>query len=83
MDELIYKLDEKTHNETLEELKNKLYSGKTPVANPQIVILGGQPGAGKSKIITLSENQFFKDGNVVVINGDDFRHYHPKAEEIF
>jgi UDP-N-acetylglucosamine kinase len=83
MDELIYKLDEKTHDEILKELRDNIFSDKTPVSNPKIVILGGQPGAGKSKIITLSENELFKDGNVVKINGDDYRIRHPKAEEIF
>ncbi|ACM60019.1 zeta toxin [Caldicellulosiruptor bescii] len=83
INENLYKLNSKEHDKVLHDIREKIFENKSPVDYPKIIILGGQPGAGKSKIITLSENEFFKDGNVVKINGDDFRKYHPKAEEIF
>ncbi|WP_159991027.1 zeta toxin family protein [Pelistega ratti] len=49
--------------------------------NPKIVLLGGQPGAGKafgSKKVIDELN-----GNVLVINGDDYRHYHSRYEDIY
>lgn len=83
INENLYKLNSKDHDEILCEIRENTFKNKSPVDYPKIVIIGGQPGAGKSKIITLSENELFKDGNVVKINGDDFRKYHPKAKEIF
>lgn len=83
INENLYKLNREVHDEILCEIRKNTFENKSPVDYPKIVILGGQPGAGKSKIITLSENELFKDGNVVEINGDDIRRYHPKAEEIF
>lgn len=46
-----------------------------PEKQRRAVILGGQPGSGKSSLAThiLSSEQ-----NVVFINGDDLRVYHPK-----
>ena len=46
-----------------------------PCPHPRAFVLGGQPGAGKSNLIRLARKEL--DGNVVVINGDDFRKYHP------
>ena len=51
-----------------------------PVAQPQAVLLGGQSGAGKSTL-----HGIFKDklgGNVVVINGDEYRSLHPRFAQI-
>ncbi len=43
-----YKLPPEVHDAICEEIKKGLFDGKEPVSNPQIFILGGQPGAGKS-----------------------------------
>ena len=47
----------------------------TPQKNPIGFVLGGQPGAGKSNLIDKIRKEQGK--NVIVINGDDFRKYHP------
>ncbi len=52
-----------------------LILGLKIVNKPQAYILGGQPGAGKSHFIKLLLNE---NENLAVINGDDFRGYHPK-----
>jgi len=45
--------------------------------NPAAHILGGQPATGKSHFIKKIIEQ---DKNTAIINGDDFRGYHPKYE---
>lgn len=77
-----YKLSESKHEKIFNRLKLNLFLGKTPVENPQIFILGGQPGAGKS-VLTKRIHDTFNDPNVVVINSDDYRTLHPQAQEIF
>lgn len=46
-----------------------------PQQHPQGFVLGGQPGAGKSSLILKVKEEL--EGNVIVINGDDYRKYHP------
>ena len=77
-----YKLSEYVHNIILEQLKKDVFKNKTPVTNPQIYILGGQPGAGKN---ILTQRALLSDGddNFVAINGDEFRTLHPQSKEIF
>lgn len=48
--------------------------------NPKGYVLGGQPGAGKSNAINRIVDEL--NGNVLIINGDDFRRYHPDFETI-
>lgn len=47
---------------------------------PKGYVLGGQPGAGKSNLISLVEKE--NKGNVLIVNGDEFRKYHPQFNEI-
>lgn len=77
-----FKLDEKEHERKYKEIESDLFRGTHPAAHPRVVIMGGQPGSGKSKLLETSK-KLFPDGNVVVINGDDLREYHTKSEEIF
>lgn len=46
---------------------------------PTGFVLGGQPGAGKSVIEKLIKSQF---ENIVIVNGDDYRKYHPQFDKI-
>ena len=50
----------------------------SPTENPKVVLLGGQPGAGKSGL----ENIINKKKNYASISGDDYREYHPRFKEI-
>ena len=50
----------------------------SPTENPKVVLLGGQPGAGKSGL----ENLINIKKNYVSISGDDYREYHPRFKEI-
>ena len=58
-------------------LKSKDFS---PVINPKAYMLGGQPGAGKS--ILNNYIQKINKGNVIIINGDEYRKFHPYFTEI-
>ncbi|MDO4997340.1 MAG: zeta toxin family protein [Neisseria sp.] len=49
-------------------------------STPKGFVLGGQPGAGKSNLTRLINTDL--NGNLLVINGDEFRRYHPDFEEI-
>ena len=52
-----------------------------PNENPHAYLLAGQPGAGK----TVLSSYFAKlyHGNIVLINGDEYRRYHPRYGELY
>lgn len=53
----------------------------TPQENPIAILLGGQPGAGKSfGSLEMSKRLDF---NLLIINGDEFRPYHQYYHEIY
>ncbi len=49
-------------------------------ARPKVFILGGQPGSGKSELTKIARS--ILGNNTVTCNADEYRDYHPKAEEI-
>lgn len=68
------------HERVYAEIEKNSFAGTTPVEHPRIIITGGQPGSGKSKLIGTSKGEF-PDGNVVVINGDELRDYSPTSTQ--
>jgi predicted ABC-type ATPase len=54
--------------------------GIKPVDNPKLIIVGGQPGAGKSDLQKFGEKELVS--NVVVLSTDVLRSYHPHEREI-
>ena len=60
-------------------IKDILINEKIPKIYPKAYILGGQPGAGKSNIQKWLKQ---KDKNIVAINADDYRVYHPFFDDI-
>lgn len=52
----------------------------SPVKSPKGFVLGGQPGAGKSNLVGIIRQELNR--NVLVINGDEFRRYHPNFDNI-
>lgn len=61
-------------------IKNDVLRGKVPVETPVAIVLGGQPGAGKSNIYVVANERFNK--NIVELDCDAFRVYHPYYDEI-
>ncbi len=61
------------------EIFNNITHNCIPVINPKALFVGGQPGSGKS---TFSLNTKRNIQNVVVINLDDYRFFHPNYKEI-
>lgn len=51
-----------------------------PVKEPKAYILGGQPGAGKSRLNNYLQK--INNGNLVIINGDEYRKNHPNFDKI-
>lgn len=48
---------------------------------PKAVLLAGQPGAGKTRLSSMVTQTL--GGDAVLINGDDFRRYHPNYQKLF
>lgn len=48
--------------------------------SPVGMLLGGQPASGKTKLIRFIRNNYAE--RFTIINGDEFREYHPRYEEI-
>lgn len=48
--------------------------------DPRAVLLGGQSGSGKTMLHRLYRDEF--DQNIVIVNGDDYRGYHPRFDQI-
>lgn len=72
--------------EQIEILKQQAISfeidiyGITPVEKPKLIIVGGQPGAGKSDLQKYGELALAS--NVVILSTDVLRSYHPHNQEI-
>lgn len=49
--------------------------------HPLAVLLAGQPGAGKTELSTMLLSQMH--GDAAVINGDDYRRYHPNYRKLY
>lgn len=64
--EIIEKIWNRTKNKNLTSCQNK----------PKSYILGGQSGAGKSLLIEKIKAE--TSNNILIINADDFRRYHPE-----
>lgn len=47
-------------------------------ARPRLILLGGQPGAGKTAVLTASHSELAQSGPAIRIVGDDLRSYHPQ-----
>lgn len=73
-------------NRGVKEVYDYVTSNKLVTNNKQLnyipaaILLGGQGGAGKSTLHNLFTEQFA--GNIVIINGDEYRRYHPHYAEI-
>ena len=67
------------YDEQYRAIKQWVTKSFSPVHNPKAYILGGQPGAGKTSLQYLIQKQ---NRNVIVINADAYRKFHPYFFEI-
>lgn len=51
-----------------------------PSAQPKGYVLGGQPGAGKSQLLKQAAQE--QQGNIALLNADEFRPLHPQFKAI-
>ncbi|GHT73011.1 hypothetical protein FACS189456_2910 [Bacteroidia bacterium] len=59
--------------------KERLLQDGIQQQQPIAIVLGGQPASGKSGVIKQIQNN---DISALVINGDEYRQYHPDCEHI-
>lgn len=58
-----------------------LESGE-PRRRPVVVLLGGQPGSGKSRLKAAVLQEFQTRGGAVGLDGDDLRAFHPRYRQL-
>lgn len=68
-------------DEIYKDLKSRAVKESCKIDLPKAIILGGQPGAGKSSLITQLEVR--QGEKAVVISGDDFRKEHPHFDKLY
>jgi len=59
-------------------LPDYLPEGMRPAGRPRMILLGGQPGAGKTAVLIASQTELDQSGPTIRIVGDDLRSYHPQ-----
>jgi predicted kinase len=59
-----------------------LRSNPQPQQHPQAILLGGQPGAGKSTTAPQFHREFTDRGGLVWVTWDDFRPFHPDYQRL-
>ena len=69
---------EKDFREAVDKFYKQLTDGKRPVKSPRAFLLGGQSGAGKTTIHDIIQRA---SANIIVIDGDRYRAYHPNFAE--
>ena len=76
-----YKLSQKEHDRISKEIIEDMLEDLKPVEKPKIIINIAPPGSGKTGLNVYGAAQF-EDDNVLIINGDEYRIYHPQNDEI-
>lgn len=70
--------------EAFEEYKKRallvLTIGKRPSKNKTLIIVGGQSGAGKSRLVPIANQEL--QNNAVIVDFDELRSLHPHYEEV-
>lgn len=76
-----YKLSAEEEKRIQEDIIEMMLYGKTPVQNPTAFFHIGPPGSGKTGLNGYGVKQV-PDNNIIVINNDELKTFHPKADEI-
>ncbi len=78
----MYSFTKTDFNIVFEKIWETDTEGLSYVDTPSVFVLGGLPGSGKSRLTQILSNNLFQ-GNVLIINGDEYREYHPNYSEIY
>ncbi|HCC07064.1 MAG TPA: hypothetical protein DEP72_02700 [Clostridiales bacterium] len=76
-----YKLSEEEHKRIGNSINELMLSGKVSEQRPIAIIDIAPPGSGKTGLNGYALKQF-KNDNLIIVNNDELRPFHPKADEI-
>lgn len=76
-----FKLSKEEHDRISQVIINVYTNDKYQVDSPRAIINIAPPASGKTSLNVLSKTKF-NDENVIIINSDELKLYHPKIEEI-
>ena len=76
-----YKLSDEEHNRIGNNINEIMLEGKTPSKNPIAIIDIAPPGSGKTGLNGYALKQF-ENENLIIVNNDEFKPFHPKADEL-
>ena len=76
-----FKLSDERHNKIGKEIINVYLFDKYPVEKPKAIVNIAPPASGKTGLNGFSANEFV-DNNVVIINSDELKPYHPYIDVI-
>lgn len=75
-----YKLTSDEHENIQDEINRRNIEGKIPQITPVAIIDMAPPGSGKTGLNGYALKQLNK--NLIIVNNDELRPFHPKADEI-
>ena len=75
-----YQLTKEEHSSISKKISEIFFKGKTKSKIPTAIFTIGPPGSGKTRLNGLAQKEL--NGNLVIVNNDELRPFHPKAEEI-
>ena len=76
-----YKLTQEEHDRIGRNINEIMMCGKQPQENPIAVIDIAPPGSGKTGLNGYALKQF-SNGNLIIVNNDELKPFHPKADEV-
>ena len=72
--------EEHTHA-AVRKIVRRIRSRYQPTSCPKAILLAGQPGAGKTILSEVLKSEF--QDNVIIINGDEYRRFHPNYRQLY
>lgn len=75
-----YSLDNEHFQDYFNNTYNTLIAGKRESKDKTLIIVGGQPGAGKTRLIPIAKMEL--KNNVVVVDFDELKAFHPYYLEV-
>ncbi|MGW9256372.1 zeta toxin family protein [Streptomyces albidoflavus] len=76
-----YLREEELRRHFEEKVRDFVFSGYAPQDRPVLVLVGGQPAAGKSQAMAGAK-QRHADSQLVPLTGDELRAFHPRYREL-